>query len=157
LRREQVRILRKERGKSIVEMPYEHPQGMGVAGLLKSEMFGLPSTLDGPTLRMLEERNELLVRRAKSGLSEKEEVRLARLRDYLDDLGFSRESRDPLYQLFIQKMYEVRSQPLDKLLTPDELKKQEALAHAIITELVKQERTSELSDLANNLNLNPDN
>lgn len=153
LRREQVRILRKERGKSVVETPLEHPQGMGVAGLLKSEMFGLPSTLDGPTLRKLEERNELLVRKAKQGLSDADEAKLARLRDYLDDLGFSREYRDPLYQLFIQKMYEVRSQPLTRLLTPDELSAQEALARAVVTELVKRERESELSDLAKELKL----
>jgi ABC-type multidrug transport system ATPase subunit len=151
LRREQVRILRKEGGKSIVETPDEHPQGMGVAGLLKSEMFGLPSTLDAPTLRDLQERNELLAKKAKEGLSEVEEERLARLRDHLDDLGFSREYRDPLYQLFIQKMYEVRSQPLTKLLTPDELKAQEELAEAVVTKLVKQERESELSDLAREL------
>jgi hypothetical protein len=112
LRREQVRILRRDREKSLVETPYEHPQGMGVAGLLKSEMFGLPSTLDAPTLRELQERNELLARKVKEGLSEAEEEKLARLRDHLDKLGFSREYRDPLYQLFVQKMYEVRSQPL---------------------------------------------
>ncbi len=47
LRREQVHILRTEGGKSVVEIPDEHPQGMGVAGLLKSEMFGLSSTVSG--------------------------------------------------------------------------------------------------------------
>lgn len=151
LRREQVRILRKEGGKSIVETPHEHPQGMGVAGLLKSEMFGLPSTLDAPTLRELQERNELLARKAKEGLSEEEEEKLSRLRDHLDDLGFSREYRDPMYQLFIQKMYEVRSQPLTTLLTPDELKAQEKLAEAVVTELVKREREEDLSALAREL------
>jgi ABC-type multidrug transport system ATPase subunit len=153
LRREQVRILRQDRGKSLVETPNEHPQGMGVAGLLKSEMFGLPSTLDAPTLRALQERNELLAKKTNAGLSETEETKLARLRNHLDDLGFSREYRDPLYQLFIQKMYEVRSQPLTKLLTPDELKAQEALAQAVVTELVKRDRMSELSDLAQELKL----
>ncbi len=153
LRREQVRILRNDRGKSVVEIPYEHPQGMGVAGLLKSEMFGLPSTLDMPTRRKLEERNELLARKAKEGLSKGEEVELARLRHQLDDLGFSREYRDPMYQLFIEKMYEVRRQPLDKSLTPDELEAQEALAQAVVTELVKQERETELSDLAKELKI----
>jgi hypothetical protein len=126
---------------------------MGVAGLLKSEMFGLPSTLDGPTLRKLQERNELLARKAKQGLNDAEEAKLARLRDHLDDLGFSREYRDPMYQLFIQKMYEVRSQPLTKLLTPDELKAQEALAQAVVTELIKRDRESELSELAKELKL----
>jgi predicted ATPase len=153
LRREQVRILHKEHGKSIVATPDDHPQGMGVAGLLKSEMFGLPSTLDGPTLRKLQERNELLARKAKQGLNDAEEAKLARLRDHLDDLGFSREYRDPMYQLFIQKMYEVRSQPLTKLLTPDELKAQEALAQAVVTELIKRDRESELSELAKELKL----
>jgi predicted ATPase len=151
LRREQVSILRKERGRSVVETPDEHPQGMGVAGLLKSEMFGLRSTLDAPTLRKLQERNELLAKKAKDGLSSDEEGQLARLRDHLDDLGFSREYRDPLYQLFIEKMYEVRSQPLDKLLTSEELAAQEKLAEAVVAELVKRERTDNLSTLAQEL------
>jgi ABC-type multidrug transport system ATPase subunit len=147
LRREQVRILRVEDGKSIVETPDEHPQGMGVAGLLKSEMFGLSSTLDAPTLH-LGERNELLAKKAKGGLSESEERRLIRLKNHLDDLGFSRENRDPLYQLFIEMMYEVRSKPLSELLTPDELHEQEQLARSVVTELVKTDRGTQLSALA---------
>jgi predicted ATPase len=153
LRREQVRILRKENNNTIVDMPEEHPQGMGVAGLLKSEMFGLASTLDRPTLRKLEERNILLVKKAKEGLSQTEELKLTHLRDHLDDLGFSREYRDPMYQLFIQKMYEVRSQPLSKILTPEEIEEQEAIAQKIISELVKQDRTDNLSDLAQELKI----
>ena len=153
LRLEQVRILRKEHGQSTVETPVEHPQGMGVAGLLKSEMFGLSSTLDRPTLRKLEERNELLARKAKEGLSQIEEEKLSQLSNHLDDLGFSREYRDPLYQLFIQKMYEVRSQPLSRILTEEELQQQNALAQQVITELVKRERTDNLSELAQELKL----
>jgi AAA domain, putative AbiEii toxin, Type IV TA system len=153
LRREQVRILRKEQDRSTVEMPIEHPQGMGVAGLLKSEMFGLPSTLDRPTLRKLEERNNLLARKAREGLNQSEDEKLTQLSNHLDDLGFSREYRDPLYQLFIQKMYEVRSQPLSRLLTSEELKEQDALAQKIITELVKRERVNDLSELAQELKL----
>ena len=126
---------------------------MGVVGLLKSEMFGLPSTLDAPTLRELQERNELLAKKAKQGLTEAEESRLAHLRKHLEDLGFSREYRDPLYQLFIQKMYEARSQPLNKLFTEDELREQEALAKAIVTKLVKQDRQSDLSALAQELKI----
>lgn len=153
LRREQVRVLRKEGGMTIVDTPDEHPQGMGVSGLLKSEMFGLPSTLDTPTLRLLHERNELLAKKRKEGLSDAEEQKLGRLRHYLDDLGFSREDRDPLYQLFIEKMYEARSRPLTELLSPDELAEQEALAKAIVTELLKSERTEELSELAKELKI----
>lgn len=153
LRREQVRILRNERGQSIVETPEEHPQGMGVAGLLRSEMFGLPSTLDLPTLRDLQRRNELLAKKTNEGLNAEESDELTHLRKHLDDLGFSREDRDPMYQLFIKKMYEVRSQPLSELLSKEELNDQEELAKKIISELVKRERTDELSALAKELRL----
>lgn len=150
LRKEQVRILRKsgaDKGIS-VDTPLEHPQGMGVSGLLKSEMFGLASTLDIPTRRKLERRNELLAQRAKHQLTTEESAELDKLKKYLEDLGFSGEHRDPLYQLFIEKMYEVRSQPLDKLLSPDELKEQEELAQSILEKMVKSERAEKLKAMA---------
>lgn len=153
LRKEQVRILRKEKGLSSVDMPNEHPQGMGVAGLLKSEMFGLRSTLDAPTLRQLHERNELIAKKANSSLSEAEENKLVRLRNYLDDLGFSHEDRDPLYQLFIQKMYEARNQPISMLLSAEQLIKQEELAEKIVKELIERESADELSVLAKELKI----
>lgn len=153
LRKEQVRILKCEAGFATVEEPIEHPQGMGVAGLLKSEMFGLPSTLDRPTLEKLQRRNDLLVKQNKGKLNTSEENELTKLRDYLDDLGFPSEYRDPLYKLFIEKMYQVRSQPLDKLLTPKELKQQEALAQKIVREIVKREKTEKLSGFAKELSI----
>lgn len=151
LRKEQVRILTNEQGVTVVTEPDEHPQGMGVSGLLKSDMFGLPSTLDSRTLMELQNRNDLLAKRKKDGLSEQESVELERLKTYLEDLGFSREYKDPLYQLFIEKMYEVRSQPLDKILTKDELLEQETLASEIVKELIKREKTDDLSSLAQEL------
>ena len=39
LKREQVHILRREGGRTVVDVPEEHPQGMGVTGLLKSDLF----------------------------------------------------------------------------------------------------------------------
>lgn len=148
LRREQVHILRREGEATAIHTPHEHPQGMGVAGLLKSELFGLPSTLDQQTLDDLQRRNDLLGRQASEGLTPAETEELQRLRRYLEELGFSREYRDPMYQLFVQKMYEVKSQPINKLLTPAELAEQEALAASIIKELVTTERKGELADLA---------
>jgi ABC-type multidrug transport system ATPase subunit len=153
LRREQVRILRCQGGRTIVDTPDEHPQGMGVAGLLKSELFGLPSTLDSHTLNHLRRRNELLALKAKKALTQKQEEELKKIRDELDDLGFSREYRDPLYQQFIEQMYAVRSLPLDKLLSPKQFKEQEALAKKIVTKLVRTEKTEELSALAQELKI----
>jgi predicted ATPase len=151
LRREQVHILRREGDGTAVQSPYEHPQGMGVAGLLKSELFGLPSTLDPQTLDDLQRRNELIAKKASEGLTAGEEGELQRLRRYLEELGFSREYRDPMYQLFVEKMYKAKSQPINKLLTPAELAEQEALAESIIKELVASERKDELAELARQL------
>jgi hypothetical protein len=148
LRKEQVRVLKNGPAGSIVEELDEHPQGMGVAGLLKSEYFGLPSTLDSDTRKRMQERNELLAKRKKDGLSAAEEAQLAKLQTYLEDLGFSKVSRDPLYQMFIEQMYEVRSLPLDETLTSEALERQEALAKEIVTKLVNQERMDGLSNLA---------
>jgi predicted ATPase len=153
LRKEQVRILRCDGGKTTVDTPDEHPQGMGVAGLLKSELFGLPSTLDSHTLKQLQRRNELLAMKAKKPLTKKQEEELKKLRDQLDDLGFSREYRDPLYQQFIEQMYAVRSLPLDKVLSPKQLKEQEALANKIVRKIVRTEKTDELSALAQELKI----
>lgn len=153
LRKEQVRILRTANGNTTVDIPREHPRGMGVAGLLKSEYFGLPSTLDSDTLSKLQRRNELIAKQGKGELSEPDAAELDHLQDYLDDLGFSKVSRDPLYQLFIEKMYEARSQPLDVILSKEEIKQQEALAEEIVRQLVKREKTDDLSALAQELSI----
>ncbi|WP_267397932.1 AAA family ATPase [Pseudomonas sp. GM_Psu_2] len=151
LRKEQVYIIRKRDGSTLVEQPDEHPQGMGVSGLLKSEMFGLPSTLDRHTLNMLQRRNDLLARRKHEGLNDDEQRELELLVVRLDDLGFSREYRDPMYQLFIEQMYKVRSRPLDELLSEEELQQQNALAERIMEQLVKAQRMDDLSSLAQEL------
>lgn len=153
LRKEQVQIIKQEQGKIAAYQPSESPQGMGIAGLLKSEMFGLRSTLDRGTLQALDERSQLIAKKATKGLTEVEEARLKSLRDYLDDLGFAMENRDPIYQVFIQKMYEVRRRPLTDFLTPEELLAEELLAQKIVAELVKKKRRDEFSDLAKELSV----
>ena len=77
--------------------------------------------------------------RSKGKLDSAHETELKKLRDYLHDLGFTEEYRDPLYKLFIEQMLKVRSQPLDKLLSPKELKQREALAKKIVTKLLKKQ------------------
>lgn len=151
LRREQVHIMRCDANGTVVQTPYEHPQGMGVAGLLKSELFGLSSTLDPQTLDDLQRRNQLIAKKANEGLTVEEDATLDRLRHYLEELGFSREYRDPMYQLFVEKMYKAKSYPINELLSPAELAEQEALAEAIIKELVASERKDELAGLARQL------
>lgn len=136
LKREQVHILRRDKGRSIVDTPDEHPQGMGVTGLLKSELFGLSSTLDIETERRLFRRNELFV---KSPRSPEEDAELSRLSTELADLGFSTaDFRDPDYALFVRKMAQHR-RFRKPTLTPEEQVEQNTIADSIIDEILNEE------------------
>lgn len=136
LRREQVHILRRQGDRTIVEMPDEHPQGMGVTGLLKSELFGLSSTLDIETERRLFRRNELFVKEPRTV---DEDVELRRLSAELADLGFSTaDFRDPDYALFVRKMVQHRKFRKPTL-TVEEQAEQDRIAGDIIDEILREE------------------
>lgn len=136
LKREQVHILRRDGNRTLVDTPDEHPQGMGVTGLLKSELFGLSSTLDIETERRLFRRNELFV---KSPRTPEEDAELSRLSAELADLGFSTaDFRDPDYALFVRKMAQHR-RFRKPTLTPQEKAEQDAIADAIIDEILDEE------------------
>lgn len=136
LKREQVHILRRDGGRTVVDVPDEHPQGMGVTGLLKSELFGLSSTLDIETERRLFRRNELFV---KSPRTPEEDAELSRLSAELADLGFSTaDFRDPDYALFVRKMAQHR-RFRKPVLTPEEQAEQDRIADSIIDEILREE------------------
>ena len=136
LKREQVRIFRREGNQTSVDTPDEHPQGMGVTGLLKSELFGLSSTLDPETERRLLRRNELFV---KSPRTSAEDADLSRLSAELADLGFSTaDFRDRDYALFVSKLAQHRK--LRKpMLSPEEQKERDRIADEIIREILREE------------------
>lgn len=136
LKREQVHILRRDGGRTVVDVPDEHPQGMGVTGLLKSELFGLSSTLDIETERRLFRRNELFVKSPRTSV---EDAELSRLSAELSDLGFSTaDFRDPDYALFVRKMAQHR-RFRKPVLTPEEQAEQDAIADSIIDEILREE------------------
>ncbi|MCP4353941.1 MAG: AAA family ATPase [Desulfobacterales bacterium] len=136
LRKEQVRIIRKgKRGLYVVE-PDDHPRGMGVSGLLKSELFGLSSTVDLETQRRMRERNKLFALGQARSKAEDEE--LSRLSDELSDLGFASDFKDPYFAMFIRKMA-IRTKFHKETLTPEEQQEQDAIADEIIDEILKDE------------------
>jgi predicted ATPase len=136
LQREQVHILRRQADRTVVETPDEHPQGMGVTGLLKSELFGLSSTLDIETERRLFRRNELFVKQLRTA---EEDAELTRLSAELADLGFSTaDFRDPDYALFVRKMAQHRKFRKPTL-SPEEQAEQNRVADEIIEEILREE------------------
>ena len=136
LRKEQVRIIRKEHGNLTVIEPDEHPQGMGVTGLLKSELFGLRSTVDSETRRRLDKRNWLYALGPARSPAQDEE--LSRLSDELADLGFASDFKDPYFDLFVKKMA-LHTKFHKDILTPEEQKEQDAIADEIIDEILRDE------------------
>lgn len=83
--------------------PDTHPRGMGYAGVVTSEMFGLDAALDSHTLDLLEEKRQLA---GKEGpLSENERTRLAEINSELEDYSFRYEVRDPVYTEYLKARY----------------------------------------------------
>ncbi|MBK1681522.1 AAA family ATPase [Rhodocyclus tenuis] len=136
LKREQVHVIHQLESHTEIESPAIHPQGMGVTGLLKSELFGLSSTLDIETERRLKRRNDLFV---KSPRTADEEAELTCLSTELADLGFSNaDFRDPDYALFVRKLAEHRKLRRPNL-SAEEIAEQDKLAEQIIDEILREE------------------
>ena len=137
LRKEQVRILRKQTDGSVsVDESDIDPQGMGFAGLLKSELFGLRSTVDTETLRRLDRRNLLYAKGKKR--TKKEDLEMTALSDELSDLGFAKDFKDPYYELFVKKM--AAHQQFHEPVLTDELRaEQDQIAADIIDEILAEE------------------
>lgn len=136
LRREQVHILRRYGNQTMVEIPDEHPQGMGITGLLKSELFGLSSTLDIETERRLFRRNELFALDERTDAQDDE---LKRLSAELADLGFANSDfKDPFYAKFVRRMAK-HTRFHKPVLSPQEQSEQDAIADEIIDEILREE------------------
>jgi hypothetical protein len=135
LRREQVHILRREKNQTVVDTPDEHPQGMGVTGLLKSDLFGLSSTLDAETERRLFRRNELYATEHRTPAEDEE---LRRQSEELADLGFSSaDFKDPYYAKFVRQMAK-HTRFHKQELSPAERAEQDAIAAEIIDRILQQ-------------------
>ena len=136
LKREQVRILRRQGSKLVVDVPDVNPQGMGLTGLLKSELFGLVSTLDSETERRLHRRNHLYS--LGDQRTADEDAELTGLSAELADLGFSNSDfKDPYYAMFVRKMA-MHTRFHKQTLTPEELQAQDAIADEIIEEILHE-------------------
>ena len=69
LTKEEVRVFKSDDGKVIAEQPDIDPRGLGVAGILTSELFGLPTILDKETQAKLNRKRYLQGRLMRENLS----------------------------------------------------------------------------------------
>ncbi len=118
--------------------PDFNPKGLGVAGILTSDFFNLPSTLDEDTQNELNEYRSLEVKEKQGDLTEDEKSLLSKYTKYFEQLGFNKYTRDPLYAKFIARianLSEFKSIPNTK----KEQQKQDDLTISILEDLLKED------------------
>lgn len=138
--KEQIRVFRSDdKGNVTALEPDIDPVGLGVAGILTSELFGLPTTLDQPTQKLLDERNELIYKESIGKLSEKDKHRLRELFLEINSLGFTYTFKDPMYSKFlagVSNLEEFQTRKFNK----EDIQKQNKSALAILEKLFKKEK-----------------
>jgi ABC-type multidrug transport system ATPase subunit len=120
LKKEQVQVMRRDSDQQVTaKMPDENPRGMGINLILRSDMFGLKTTLDDDTNQKLSARNALAAKetlskdkvvREQGFQPENEEQYLARLNSELEKLGFNLATDDPDYLEFLRKKYHAKNE-----------------------------------------------
>jgi ABC-type multidrug transport system ATPase subunit len=140
----QIKIMQREEetGRVTAEPPEESPRGMGIDGILTSDLFGLRSALDPPTQDMVDTRRELAV---KDELSVDEHEKLEKLNKQLGEIDFSINARDNLYLRFVKEMTKRDLTGIRRQieLTPQQRRDQRKLILEILEELSQEERGDE--------------
>ncbi|MFL0106014.1 AAA family ATPase [Tenacibaculum maritimum] len=85
------------------------PQGLGVAGILTSELFGLPSILDKTTQIKLNRKRYLQGKLMRNELVGSEQNEYSELKSEMEKLGFYEESEDYWFKQYLKEMSKVES------------------------------------------------
>ncbi|WP_102797667.1 AAA family ATPase [Bowmanella denitrificans] len=133
LAREQVQILyRDPEYLSITShLPEFDPRGMGYTGIVTSDMFGLPSSVDSRTQRRLEIYRVLASIKIRTKF---QELRFKVIQDWLDKDRFKLNQRDDDYQRYL----EIRTELLSSKFDDDEY--QTLIRHALSLSSDERER-----------------
>ena len=104
LKKEQIQILHRNLDQSInAKEPDIDPRGMGYAGIITSDMFGLNSSLDTYTQKLLERKNMFTVK--ETPLTDDERNELMQINNELEDLGFRFSMRDAQYEQYLKALH----------------------------------------------------
>jgi predicted ATPase len=130
LYKNQVRIVRQEGEITVAPEPQDDPKGVGIEGLLKSDLYGnmFRSSLSQDVLDDIDLQNQLL---ALPKRTREQEKKLSEATQRLEKLGVTRTHPNPLFDLFAKA---IASEPLFQKpeLTKDDIEAQEKLAKEIL-------------------------
>lgn len=114
LKKEQIRIFRRnpENGHVIADPAEKAPKGMGVAGILTSELFGLPTILDKETQLLLNRKRFLQGKLMRNDITNEEYEEYKIKKSQLEEYGFYEEVEDKWFQMYLAEMskYEIIQQ-----------------------------------------------
>lgn len=132
----QVVMLRRDddSGHVVAQTPENDPRGMGVAGLLTSEIYGLASDLDPITFAKVQ-RRRWLASADWEDLNGVERAELRKLTADLELLDFAFTTRDPLYTEFERAMAQ-RSDSSRQVLLPDQVAARRETAGEVLSQLL---------------------
>ncbi|MDS7925827.1 MULTISPECIES: AAA family ATPase [Acinetobacter] len=137
LQKEQIQILHRDEDKQIYATePDLHPKGMGYAGIITSDMFGLGSSLDKQTNELLIEYQKLVIT-PRADKTPKDKQRQQDLSKYLEKLDFNFDFKDRLKQEYMRARFDLMhgTTYADEPIVTDE-NKQRAL-EALVESLMK--------------------
>jgi len=139
LEKGQVQIMWRDSDATVhADPPESDPRGMGYAGILTSDMFGLGSTLDEYTTNLIRTRREIL---EKEHLSDSEKEELKRLNEKIDKLPFSTTHWDEDYREYLQ----IRKREYPEVFTekseenPEDKRKRMQKAEEIVHRILERE------------------
>jgi predicted ATPase len=137
LRKNQVRVLSiVDEAITAMEPEYD-PLGIGVEGLLKSELYGLRSTLAPEVLNQLDRHYLLLGKELRTGAEQEELMRLA---VELNALGVARSHPNPYFETFAGAL--ARRTPHDETaFSREQIAEQVQIADEVLSEVIEEERS----------------
>lgn len=107
LKKEQIQILHRDEDKQIYATePDLDPKGMGYAGIITSDMFGLGSSLDKQTNELLIEYQKLVIK-PRADKTPKDKQRQKELREYLEKLDFNFDFKDRIKKEFMRARFDL--------------------------------------------------
>ncbi|AYH07328.1 MULTISPECIES: AAA family ATPase [Pectobacterium] len=138
LDKQQVQVMWKDSNFQVhAQEPEESPRGMGYGGILTSDMFGLRTTLDNSTERLLRLRRNFT---EKSELSFIQAERLKKIDRAIEGLGFTTAHWDEEYAQYLRVRREVEMESEVINVTPELKRVRKDRAKAIVKRILAAER-----------------
>ena len=148
LKKQQVQILLRDKENMEISSrePDFDPRGMGYAGIITSDMFGLDAALDSYTQNLLERKRKITAEEKK--LTPEEKLELTNINNELDSFGFRYSARDPVFEEYLKARYQFEknisnSQRLSDLQHQERRERSREILQKVMAKITKGHQSNE--------------